>query len=296
MALSNNNKVFHSPAWYYTKTKDEYFTSPLVKTMLQNDAGDMWDNKATDEENITFYEELWNDEIAFFEYHGQQDVYEILLKDMKELDIIAYNELKGEIESSETYYDELIEKIARDILNGSQNLLLQKLKQIRKNDESGKAYNKKQRAKDSLRLSYKDGVAHKLTEKKQLFNFKMPFGCDEDWQKEINHHSVVLTLLEGVKEKMKQIIDIEKNTINKVMAMHEERLNELLNNTNLKIDGRWVNRITLATIHNQNQYQKNKAIVHKKFLENTEDNEAVKKRITDIITENNTIVDTDGFE
>ena len=49
--------------------------------------------------------------------------------DMKELDIIAYNELKGEIESSETYYDELIEKIARDILNGSQNLLLQKLKQ-----------------------------------------------------------------------------------------------------------------------------------------------------------------------
>ena len=104
MALSNNNKVFHSPAWYYTKTKDEYFTSPLVKTMLQNDAGDMWDNKATDEENITFYEELWNDEIAFFEYHGQQDVYEILLKDMKELDIIAYNELKGEIESSETYY------------------------------------------------------------------------------------------------------------------------------------------------------------------------------------------------
>ena len=287
------DEIFHSPLYYYHKCKDEDLPHAL-SVMLENDCADDYDPIARDIENISNYQERW-DSKEFVMYWGEK-LYEIYLQDLRIVDLAAYKKTIGEITSEEEHYDKLIDKIARDILNGSEKLLLQNLKQIRKNDESGGAYNKQKKSRSSLQTATFSKYTEALKEKNNLFTYKEAGGCNEDWQKEINHHSVVITMLEGVKEKMKQIIDIEKNIINKTMAIHTERLNELLTKTSNRVQEEWINRITLMTIEGQNNYQKNKAIVHKEFLENEKENQISKEDIKTILNKNIKKDELHGFE
>ena len=286
-------QIFHSPLYYQAKCKDDDMPHAL-SVMLENDCGDYYDPALHDIENINNYEERWESK-EFIEFWGVK-MYEIYLQDLRVIDLATYKKAIGEITSEVEHYDKLIDKIARDVLNGSEKLLLQNLKQIRKNNESGGAYNKEKKKRSSLQTAVFGKDLEALKEKNNLFTYKEAGGCNEDWQKEINHHSVVITMLEGVKEKMKQIIDIEKNIINKTMAIHTERLNELLTKTSNRVQEEWINRITLMTIEGQNNYQKNKAIVHTEFLENEKENEISKEDIKRILNKNIKKDELHGFE
>ena len=185
--LSNTEPLYHTPEWYKKRCGDDNDLTPIVRTMLKSDMGGAYDKKALDIENVAFYErDVWD--TADFVRGRTTEIQDVILKDARDDDIVMYKKLIGEISSEEEHYDTLVEKIARRLLAGSDDELRKTIRQIRKFDESGKAYNKKQRERLNLKGWDISTDKERLHRDDKLFSWREERGCNEDWTKETNHH------------------------------------------------------------------------------------------------------------
>ena len=93
----------------------------------------------------------------------------------------------------------------------------------------------------------------------ELFAWKEKMGCDRDWQKEINHHATIQSILQSVREKIKQIAVEEMQVLDYVEKKHSDRLDEMTTKTTNNVDELWVNRETLQSIKNIVRYNEDGA-------------------------------------
>ena len=293
--LSNTEPLHHTPEWYKKRCTEENNLTPIVRTMLKSDMLGEYDPDVLDIENITYYEtDVWDSND--FVKGRATEIQDVILKDMRDDDIVGYKKVIGDISSEEEHYDKLVEKISRRLLAGSDDELRKTIRQIRKFDESGKAYNKKQRERLNLKGWDISTDKERLHRDDKLFSWREKQGCNEDWTKETNHHAVITTLIEGIKEKINNIVELETKTLDTIQKTHQDRLDEMLSKTKSTVENGWVNRITLMSIAMQNEYQTNRAQINKEIYTDKPLSKKQKQKIKDTIYGKQKKVDYSGLE
>jgi hypothetical protein len=229
--------------------------TPMLKQALEVDCGDIWDPKATDEENITDYEALYQS--PEFIKNNFERIAELYFLEMKTDDRPMYQRFMKEIEDEEIYYDNEITKVARALMNGNQQPFFIMMRKIRRDNQRNGRYNKVGKALTGMKVSVKFGDA--IKEDKAIFGYKIEGGCNTDWQKEINHLGVSISFLEGIQEKMKQIAAEEIKVVGMEMERLTERLEYMFERATYTIQSDWINAETQMSILSQHRYKKNGA-------------------------------------
>lgn len=218
MGKMRGKTIYHSPDWYEKKCMNENFGSPRTKKMLKSDARDNWDGDALDAENIDWYRELW-DSKEFQLTHAVR-IGEIYLEEIKADDKVSWKRFIKGIGDDEEYFDELIDKIARQTLGGKDKLLHSTILKIRIEKQKPLSIKKRLQA---LKLNPHASSHGALVEDTTLHTWSNPYGNQEDYYKELTNHLLVITLLECVKERMKLIVLYEMEGINKKLRRHIDR-------------------------------------------------------------------------
>jgi hypothetical protein len=249
-------EINHSPDYYAKRVKDEMLPSPMLRTMLQNDMAlfSDFDNKQNDYENISNYREDYNKAENQMQ-HGAR-MMELFFEEVKTDDRPMYQRMMKDIDDDAVYYDNEVEKIARALLNGNPKpmyVMLRKIKQ--ENEREGKAYNKTDKAFDTISKKA-SGTWERIKRADVLYQWKMDNGCDRDYEKEINHHGVVIAFLQAIREKMKGIVLEEIKVIETVAVKHIDRLEYMTDMTTKDVDENWVNRWTMNSIRSMHLYNK----------------------------------------
>ena len=248
-------EVQHSPGWYEKRVKDEYLPTHMMRTWLKSDIGDDWDSTCNDEENIATYYECW--ERHDWMKARKPDYYGIMLKEMKSDDDTLYARFvrgfEDDLEKEEKYYDDMLERMGRDLLYGKGDVIYKLIKKIRVSDQ--KPLQSKARAKSiKIDQSVMKDTDRVVQEDEKFFLYNDRGGSREDWKKETNHHGVVLSYLESLKNKIKHIVAEEIKIVNLLQKAHQKRLSMLMDTHKTEVDELWINRHTLRTIKDQLEY------------------------------------------
>ncbi len=254
------DEIRHSPEWYKRRCKDSILQPHYLRDWLYADIE--WcsgDNTigGTDDEMISHYEEVYNKESTIREH--EQRLEDIIWAEAKTDDRPLYQRYKKDIHDDEKHYDDTITRLAQSVLSGDDKKLKMFLKKIKADNQRDKPYNKTDKKKDSLtNEGFGDGleVGLKPTE---LFVWKEKQGCDRDWTKEINHHATVQVVLQSIREKINQIAIEEMQVLDYIEKKHSDRLDEMTTKTNNNVDTLWVNRETLRSISDIDEYNKDGA-------------------------------------
>ena len=266
MGKMRGKTIYHSPYWYEKRCKDENLGSPKSKVMLINDIGDYIDKTCTDEENIHKYRERW--ESTEFQIENGMRIGEICLEEIKKDDKVSWNRIIKGIGDDEEYFDELVEDIARQILGGKDKLLHATILKIRKEKQKPLSIKKRTRALTINPFASSHGP---LVEDNSLHTWSNPYGNQEDYYKELTNHSLVITLLECVKERMMLIVLYEIEGINKKLRRHIDRGVEVDKLLQRGIDENQLSIATMLSIGKMRDYNKalHKYIRGKKGLVDT---------------------------
>jgi len=243
--------IYHSPDWYEKRCKDENFGSPILKKMLKSDTRDRWDPQLHDIENLALYQEYW-DSGEFQLRHGVR-IGEIFLEEMKKDDKVNWNRLIKGIGDDEEYFDELIDKIARQTLGGKDKLLHSTILKIRKEKQKPLSIQKRIRA---LKINPHASSHGALVEDTTLHTWSNPYGGQEDYYKENTNHSLVITLLECVKERMKLIVLYEIEGINIKLRRHIDRGMKVDKLLQKGVDDNQLSIATMLSIGKMRDYNK----------------------------------------
>ena len=243
--------IYHSPDWYEKRCKDENFGSPIIKKMFMNDIEDYVDKNCTDEENIHKYRERW--ESTEFQITYGMRIGEIYLEEIKRDDKIEWKRIIKGIGDDEEYFDELIDKIARQTLGGKDKLLHSTILKIRKEKQKPLSIKKRLRA---LRLNPHASSHGALVEDTTLHTWSNPYGGQEDYYKENTNHSLVITLLECVKERMKLIVLYEMEGINIKLRRHIDRGMKVDKLLQKGVDENELSLATMLSIGKMRDYRK----------------------------------------
>ena len=187
-------EINHSPSWYRNRVVDEMMPTPMLRNILEQDCGDRFDNTNNDDENISNYEELYNHHE--FIKNNFERIGELFFIEIKTDDRPLYQRMLKDIDDEEIYYDNVIDKVSRAIMNGNNQPFFTIMRKIRRDSQRGGRYNKEGRRKDSRKVNVQFGG--RIKEDKTIFSWKELQGCDTDWEKEVNHLGVAISFLEGV--------------------------------------------------------------------------------------------------
>ena len=252
--------IRHSPDWYRRRTKNEILQPYYLRDWLHADMDYIGaDNTVggTDNEMIDIYEEQYKKDETIRE-HGVR-LEELLWEEAKTDDRPMYQRYKKDIHDDEKHYDDTITKIAQNILSGDDKELKRFLKKVKADNQRDKPYNKTDKKKETLtNEGFGEGLELGI-KPTELFAWKEKMGCDRDWQKEINHHATIQTILQSVREKIKQIAVEEMQVLDYVEKKHSDRLDEMTTKTTNNVDELWVNRETLQSIKSIVQYNEDGA-------------------------------------
>jgi hypothetical protein len=240
--------VFHSPDWYRRRVSEDYI-NPKVKSMLVMDCEDYYDSKATPEELIDLYEERWNS--ADFMMDNGARINEIHIEEMRLDNQALYKGLILGYGTGEETYLKVIDDIARDMLIGSDKLLVLFIKRIRTEAQKPLQLKKKERAK----MMYPSTKGMKgLDEDETLFTWNNPIGDQKDYRKELHYHVCIISVMSAVEERIKMITEEETSTLQKLKSKYTERMNEVSKLFAGDIDEGWVSRWLQIPIREQNNF------------------------------------------
>ena len=240
--------VFHSPDWYRRRVSEDYI-NPKVKSMLVMDCEDYYDSKATPEELIDLYEERWNS--ADFMMDNGARINEIHIEEMRLDNQALYKGLILGYGTGEETYLKVIDDIARDMLIGSDKLLVLFIKRIRQEAQKPLQLKKKERAK----MMYPSTKGMKgLDEDETLFTWNNPIGDQKDYRKELRYHVCIISVMSAVEERIKMITEEETSTLQKLKSKYTERMNEVSKLFAGDIDEGWVSRWLQIPIREQNNF------------------------------------------
>ena len=240
--------VFHSPEWYRRRVSEDYI-NPKVKSMLVMDCEDYYDSKATPEELIDLYEERWNS--ADFMMDNGARINEIHIEEMRLDNQALYKGLILGYGTGEETYLKVIDDIARDMLIGSDKLLVLFIKRIRTEAQKPLQLKKKERAK----MMYPSTKGMKgLDEDETLFTWNNPIGDQKDYRKELHYHVCIISVMSAVEERIKMITEEETSTLQKLKSKYTERMNEVSKLFAGDIDEGWVSRWLQIPIREQNNF------------------------------------------
>ena len=240
--------VFHSPDWYRRRVSEDYI-NPKVKSMLVMDCEDYYDKEATPEELIDLYEERWNS--ADFMMDNGARINEIHIEEMRLDNQALYKGLILGYGTGEETYLKVIDDIARDMLIGSDKLLVLFIKRIRTEAQKPLQLKKKERAK----MMYPSTKGMKgLDEDETLFTWNNPIGDQKDYRKELHYHVCIISVMSAVEERIKMITEEETSTLQKLKSKYTERMNEVSKLFAGDIDEGWVSRWLQIPIREQNNF------------------------------------------
>ena len=240
--------VFHSPDWYRRRVSEDYI-NPKVKSMLVMDCEDYYDSKATPEELVDLYEERWNS--ADFMMDNGARINEIHIEEMRLDNQALYKGLILGYGTGEETYLKVIDDIARDMLIGSDKLLVLFIKRIRTEAQKPLQLKKKERAK----MMYPSTKGMKgLDEDETLFTWNNPIGDQKDYRKELHYHVCIISVMSAVEERIKMITEEETSTLQKLKSKYTERMNEVSKLFAGDIDEGWVSRWLQIPIREQNNF------------------------------------------
>ena len=240
--------VFHSPDWYRRRVSEDYI-NPKVKSMLVMDCEDYYDKEANPEELIDLYEERWNS--ADFMMDNGARINEIHIEEMRLDNQALYKGLILGYGTGEETYLKVIDDIARDMLIGSDKLLVLFIKRIRQEAQKPLQLKKKERAK----MMYPSTKGMKgLDEDETLFTWNNPIGDQKDYRKELHYHVCIISVMSAVEERIKMITEEETSTLQKLKSKYTERMNEVSKLFAGDIDEGWVSRWLQIPIREQNNF------------------------------------------
>ena len=240
--------IFHSPDWYRSRVSEDYI-NPKVKSMLVMDCEDYYDKEANPEELIDLYEERWNS--ADFMMDNGARINEIHIEEMRLDNQALYKGLILGYGTGEETYLKVIDDIARDMLIGSDKLLVLFIKRIRQEAQKPLQLKKKERAK----MMYPSTKGMKgLDEDETLFTWNNPIGDQKDYRKELHYHVCIISVMSAVEERIKMITEEETSTLQKLKSKYTERMNEVSKLFAGDIDEGWVSRWLQIPIREQNNF------------------------------------------
>ena len=240
--------IFHSPDWYRRRVSEDYI-NPKVKSMLVMDCEDYYDKEANPEELIDLYEERWNS--ADFMMDNGARINEIHIEEMRLDNQALYKGLILGYGTGEETYLKVIDDIARDMLIGSDKLLVLFIKRIRQEAQKPLQLKKKERAK----MMYPSTKGMKgLDEDETLFTWNNPIGDQKDYRKELHYHVCIISVMSAVEERIKMITEEETSTLQKLKSKYTERMNEVSKLFAGDIDEGWVSRWLQIPIREQNNF------------------------------------------
>ena len=213
-----DKSLYHSPGWYEEKCLNEDFRSPVIKKMLKSDTRDRWDPQLHDIENIALYQEYWDS--GEFQIRHAVRIGEICLEEIKSDDKINWNRFIKGIDDDTEYFSDVIDKIARQSLGGTDKLLHSTILKIRREKQKPLSIKKRIRM---LKINPYASSHGALVEDTTLHTWSNPYGSQKDYYKEMTNHLLVMALLDSVKERMKLILLYEIEGINKKIRRHLER-------------------------------------------------------------------------
>jgi len=183
---------------------------------------------------------------------------EICLEEIKTDDKVSWNRIIKGIGDDEEYFDELVEDIARQTLGGKDKLLHATILKIRKEKQKPLSIKKRTRALTINPFASSHGP---LVEDNSLHTWSNPYGNQKEYYKELTNHSLVITLLECVKERMMLIVLYEIEGIVEVDKLLQ-----------IGIDENQLSIATMLSISKMRDYNKalHKYIRGKKGLVDTE--------------------------
>jgi hypothetical protein len=213
------------------------------------DCEDYYDSKATPEELIDLYEERWNS--ADFMMDNGARINEIHIEEMRLDNQALYKGLILGYGTGEETYLKVIDDIARDMLIGSDKLLVLFIKRIRTEAQKPLQLKKKERAK----MMYPSTKGMKgLDEDETLFTWNNPIGDQKDYRKELHYHVCIISVMSAVEERIKMITEEETSTLQKLKSKYTERMNEVSKLFAGDIDEGWVSRWLQIPIREQNNF------------------------------------------
>jgi hypothetical protein len=272
--------IFHSPEWYSSRLSEDY-VNPKVKQMIKSDSGDWWEDGGTPEEWLDVYEEYWNTN-EFIMEHGAR-ISEIQIEEMRLDNQALYKGMILGYGTGEETYLKVIDDIARDLLIGSDKLLVLFIKRIRQEAQKPLQLKKKEQTK----MMYGSTKGMKgVDEDERYFTWNNPIGDQKDYRKELHYHVCIISVMSAVEERVKMITEEEKSTLKKLKSTYTERMNEVAKLFSGDIDEGWVSKWLQIPIREQNSFvsEIEKSVERiKKENENSQSNTDAIKSVKDIL-------------
>ena len=290
----SGSKIWHTPQWYSSKCKDEKL-SGRIKGMLLDDLGDYFDNECNDEELIHLYNERYN--TTDFIIENGNRISEIYIEDLKDIDKAQYLAITSGYGDTERQYLNVVDDIAKDLLNGGTTQLNKYIKSIRQEAEKPLKIKKKEQDRIIYKnTSGKDGV----NEDEAIFTWNEIKGSQKDYSKEINYLTCITSLIISVEKRMDMIT--KENIKNSILKRKQlmNRLEKVSSVSKSDFDMGWVSRWLLLPINEMLNFNElfderiKELAKENKDEENTDD--AIKKMNDLINGRNSPSIDTEGFE